>query len=87
MIIRKTFVQKYVAQDQEARKWAWEDTTEDYNELKESLMNKWNGWFDAVRIVEKVFNEDTFEITVDVIKTAMRVYKDWKWVKGEIEEE
>lgn len=86
MTIKKTFVQKRVSHDQEARYWDWEDTTESYDDLKQKLMNEWDGWFEGVRIVEKVFDEDTFRITINVIKTAKRAYKDWRWVEGEIEE-
>lgn len=86
-IIKKTFVQKSVSYDCEARSWTWEDTNENYEDLKNLLMTEWNGWFDGVRIVEKIFDDETFTLTVKPIKTAYRAYKDFRWEKGAIEEE
>ena len=85
-IITKIFVQEHISNDCEALHWKWIDTTKTYDELKDALTNKWNGWFDAVRVVEKTFDDETFTITEKVIKKAERTYKDFHWVKGTIEE-
>ncbi len=86
MTITKTFTQKYVSNDMEARHWNWEDTDKTYEELTKELAEKWNGWFDAVRIVEKTFDTETFKITIKVIKTTKRVYKNLVWIEGAVEE-
>jgi len=86
MAITKIFTQEHISNDCEARKWDWEDTEETYESLKEEL-KKWNGWFDGVRVVEKIFNEETFTIETKVIKKATRAYDGWNWKKGEIIEE
>ena len=85
-VIKRMFVQKRVATDCEARNWEWEDTKKTYEALKEKLTNEWDGWFDGVRVVEKVFDEETFTITENPIKMARRVYNGFHWVSGEIEE-
>ena len=85
-MIEKTFTQVYVAHDCEARDWDWENTSENY-EVKKEELREWNGWYKAVRIVKKVFDEDTFTITEYPIKEATRAYKGYQWLKGEIEEE
>ena len=72
MTITKTFIQKHIARDCEARNWDWEDTNENYEVLIERLKNKWNGWFDGVRVVEKTFDAETFIITTKAIKTFKR---------------
>ena len=80
MTITKIFTQKEVAHDSEARNWEWEDTTENYEELAEELRTKWDGWFDAVRIVEKTFDDETFKITEKEIKITERTYgNDYRW--------
>ena len=84
--ITKIFVQEHVSNDSEARNWKWVDTTKTYEELKDALTNEWNGWFDAVRVVEKVFDDETFTITENVIKVAKRAYNGFRWAKGEIKE-
>ena len=84
--IKKTFTQKLVATDCEARNWEWRDTTETYEELKKKLVTEWDGWFDGVRIVEKTFDKGTFTITENPIKMAKRKWEHLRWVKGEIEE-
>ena len=85
MKIYKVFTQKHVSNDCEARNWAWHDTNEPYDEIAEKLATEWDGWLDAVRVVEKVFDSDTFEITVNVIKEIQRVYNYGVWT-GEAEE-
>ena len=84
MTISKLFIQNYTSHDCEGRHWSWTDAKEDatYEELVERLASEWNGWWDGVRIVEKTFNDETFEITVKVIKTTRRTYKDWSWDGG-----
>jgi len=72
MTISKFFVQKHISSDCEARYWDWVDTDENYEILIERLKNKWNGWFDGVRIVEKTFDAETFIITTKTIKTFKR---------------
>lgn len=85
--IKKIFVQKNVSHDCEARNWVWEDTNENYEDLKNLLMTKWDSWFDGVRIVEKIFDDETFTITIKPIKTARRAYEGFHWKEGAIEEE
>jgi len=83
MTITKTFTQKHIARDCEARNWDWVDTNENYEVLTKELRDKWNGWFDGVRVVEKTFDVETFIITTKAIKTFKREsYWDWdtnKW--------
>ena len=86
MTINKTFIQKYVSNDCEGRYWNWVDTNKTYEELKNDLANKSNGWFKAVRVVNKVFDEETFTITEEVVKKAERVYENYVWKKGAINE-
>ena len=86
MAITKIFVQKYISNDCEAREWEWKNTKETYENLKEELKN-WNGWFKGVRVVEKIFDEETFTIKTKVIKKATRAYDGLNWKKGEIIEE
>lgn len=85
--IKKLFTQEYVSNDCEGRYWNWEDSTETYDDLKNQLMTEWNGWFDGVAIVEKIFDDETFTITERVIKRAKRKYDGFHWVEGEIVEE
>lgn len=85
--IKKTFTQKHVATDSEARNWKWFDETEEtYEELVEALASRWNGWFDAVRVVEKTFDDETFAITEKIIKQTDRVYEGFYWKEGEVKE-
>jgi len=84
--INKIFVQEYIGLDCEGRNWGWRDTKNTYEEVKEKLMTEWNGWLDGVRLVEKTFDDETFTIETKVIKEAKRVYENFRWKKGEIEE-
>ena len=79
--ISKIFTQKHISNDCEAREWEWADTEETYEELAEKL-TKWDGWFDAVALVEKTFDPETFTITTKVIKTTKRTYTGFRWDGG-----
>ena len=80
MTITKIFTEKRVSHDCEGRRWVWEGTTESYEELAEKLRTKWDGWFDAVAVVEKTFDDETFEITKKLIKMTKRTYgDDYRW--------
>lgn len=86
MKMTKKFVQVHVSNDCEGRYWDWIDTEKSYDEVKNELMMKWNGWLDGVRIVEKTFNDETFTITLDTIKKAERAYDNGRWLKGKVNE-
>ena len=85
MTITKTFIQKHIATDCEARNWDWVDTNKTYEDLTKELKDKWNGWFDGVRVVEKIFDAETFTITIKVIKTTKREF-NWDTHKWYVEE-
>lgn len=85
MKISKIFVEVRISNDCEGRNWNWKTTTKTYEKAVENLKAKWDGWFEGVRLVEKIFNSDTFEITIRVIKETHRTYKDFSW-DGGIEE-
>lgn len=76
MTITKTFVQMNVSTDQEGRYWKWINVNKTYEEAVEAI----NGYADAARIVEKTFNDETFEITEKVLRVTKR-----RW-GGELEE-
>lgn len=82
MTISKIFTQKYISNDCEAREWEWVDTKETYEELVKKLAEKWDAWFEAVRVVEKTFDAETFEITTKVIKRTGRTYTGYRWDGG-----
>lgn len=84
MKIEKEFTQKYVQTDMEGKHWNWVDSNKTYEELVDSL--KANAfWTEAVRLVVKTFDSETFEITTKVIKTTKKIYNGWHW-EGEVEE-
>lgn len=72
MKITKTFVETYNL-DMEGRHGEWEVTDKTYEEA----IKGFNGWMNAVRMVEKTFNDDTFKITEKVLKVTENKY-DWK---------
>ena len=72
MTISKLFVQKHISCDCEARYWDWVDTNETFENLTKKLKDKWDGWFDGVRVVEKTFDAETFIITTKPIKSFKR---------------
>lgn len=82
MKLTKKFTQRKVSHDCEARHWTWEDTNETYEEAVKELAKEWDGWFEEVREVEKTFDDETFEITIKVIRVTERtydkVYHSWK---------
>jgi len=78
--MKKTFVEIYVL-DIEGRNGDWRRTDKAYDEAVKGM----NGYVDAVREVEKIFNPDTFEITVREIRRTEKVYDGWTW-KGETKE-
>ena len=82
MTITKIFTQEHTSDDCEGRYWSWADTDKTYEELAAQLAAEWNGWFDAVRLVEKTFDDETFKITTKVIKTTERTYKGLYWDGG-----
>ena len=73
--ITKTFIQRHVSTDIEARYWDWADSKLTYDEAVARLAAKWDPWCDAVRIVEKTFDPETFTISTKVVKTTER--KGW----------
>ena len=83
MTISKLFVQKHVSSDCEARSWNWVDTDEAFEDLTNKLKDKWDSWFDGVRVVEKTFDTETFIITTKPIKSLKREshlnYNTHKW--------
>ena len=85
MTISRTFTQKCVSVDEEGREWVWKDTDGTYDEAVEELVAKYDGRFDAVRLIRKTFNSETFQITVDIFKETERVYENLMW-NGEVEE-
>lgn len=85
MKIEKEFTQKYEQTDMEGKCWNWRDSDKSYEELVDFLKND-GFWTEAVRLVVKTFDSETFEITTKVIKTTKKVYgKGWSW-NGEVEE-
>ena len=83
MKITKEFVQKYVARDCEARDWEWVDSGLTYEQEMQDLQSDWNGWFDGARLVEKIFDTDTFKIEIKVLKEVEREYDDkGHWTGG-----
>ncbi len=72
MTISKLCVQKHISCDCEARYWDWVDTDESFDDLTEKLKNKWDGWFDGVRVVEKTFDAETFTIITKSIESFKR---------------
>lgn len=86
MKIMKEFVQTYVSNDCEARNWEWEDSKLTYELEVQDLKSKWNGWFDGVRLVEKIFDTDTFEIEIKVLKETERKYDDKGYWTGDVTE-
>ena len=85
MIIKKTFVQRYVSNDQEGRYWDWEDTDRTYEDLKENFMNEFGGWYHGIRLIEKIFDDETFTITIKPIKEVTRKIENLVYL-DEIEE-
>lgn len=82
----KEFVQTYVAKDCEGFHWEWVDSKLTYEQEVQDLKNGWNGWFDGVRLVEKIFDTDTFEIEIKVLKETEREYDDKGHWTGEVVE-
>lgn len=74
MEIRKIFTQVYEAQDCEGKYWDWVDTKKNYNKVKNNL----GGYITGVRMVEKIFNAETFEITIKELKRAMITWEKWE---------
>lgn len=84
MKMTKEFVQTYVSHDCEARHWEWVDSKLTYEQEVQDLKSGWNGWFDGVRLVEKIFDTDTFEIEIKVLKETEREYDDKCGWTGEV---
>lgn len=82
MKITKEFVQIYVAKDSDGYYWEWKDSKLTYEQEVQDLKSKWNGWFDGVRLVEKIFDTDTFEIEIKVLKEVEREYNEHGWTGG-----
>ena len=77
--IKKIFVQRRDACDCEGRQYEWSDTEDSYEELTAQLGKCYDGYFSAVRVVEKSFDPDTFKITERVIKTTVRTWDKYTW--------
>lgn len=79
--ITKTFTEIYTL-DMEGRHGEWRKTDKTYEEAVKMM----DGWNDAVREVEKIFNPDTFEITEREIRKTIKDYEgEWTW-KGKTKE-
>jgi hypothetical protein len=63
-MITKTFVQVNSADDCEGRYYSWKDVDIAYEEVIDKLDGFWTG----VRVVEKTFNPETFKTTYKVLK-------------------
>jgi hypothetical protein len=75
--ITKKFTETYNL-DMEGRNGEWNTTEKTYEEAVKGF----NGWMTAVREVEKIFNPETFEITVKVLKETENKY-NWNTGKRE----
>lgn len=75
--ITKKFIETYNL-DMEGRHGEWNTTEKTYEEAVKAF----DGWMTAVRMVEKTFNPETFEITTKVIKETENRYN---WTTGERE--
>lgn len=75
MKIKKMFTQVYCSFDMEHRYWDWYDSNDDYEEMKEELKKK-DTCEHGVRVVEKIFDEDTFTIEERIIKEASAVFDE-----------
>ena len=73
-LITKIFVEIYVL-DIEGRNGKWKTTTMTYEEA----VKKINPWLDAVRMIEKTFDPDTFTITTRVLRQTEKVYEKYHW--------
>lgn len=78
-MITKNFVQVYSNDDCEGRYYSWKDTDTTYEEVVAQLNNFWTG----ARVVKKIFNPETFEITYKVLKETNREY-NWEKCEPEI---
>lgn len=86
--ISRLFVKKYVSNDTEARYYEWEDFLGvTYEEAVEMLKNRANAWFEAVALVEKIFDPEAFEITEIFLKKTTAYYNHdlKKWCFSEVE--
>lgn len=83
--ITKKFVQRYIAEDCEGRRYAWKDTEKTYEELKARYLENRDTYVDAIREVEKTFNAETFKITEKTIRMLKWTY-NWKTHEGKFEE-
>jgi hypothetical protein len=86
MELKRIFTQKHISHDCEARDWEWVNTKSTYEDIKNYIKSEWNAWINGVRVVEKTFNDETFEITTEVLKIAMRAYENYSWAEGKIDE-
>lgn len=82
MEIKKIFTQMEKSMDCEGRKWEWVDTDKDYDEIKKDL----GGYIWSVRIVEKIFDSETFKINIRVLKETTIEYVNHSINKKELVE-
>ena len=82
MKITKKFVQFYESHDNECRYFYWHDVDMSYEEAKKFLEKEGSGWFSSVREVEKIFDDETFIVTIKPLKVYGR-----NWTTGKYEEE
>lgn len=78
--ITKTFVQAHIS-DMEGRSYKWVNITETYEEAVRTLDN----WTNAVRVIEKTFDPETFTVAEREVKRTDKVYEGWRW-NGKTEE-
>ena len=78
-MIKKIFTEIYRL-DMEGRNGWWETTDKTYEEI---CKKGFNGFLTGVRVVEKIFNPETFEINNKIIKITENKY-NWKTHKFEM---
>jgi hypothetical protein len=77
MTITKNFVEIYVAADCEGRRYEWVGTNETYEEAVVRITTPGKYYMtDGVRIAEKTFNADTFEITTRTVKETRSIFRN-----------
>ena len=72
--VTKRFVEVLVCEDMEGRHMKWVGTDKTYEEAVKELREVWLCGYHEVRLVDKTFNPETFEITEEVVKLAERIH-------------
>lgn len=79
-MLKKNFVQVWVAHDCEASDGRWENSSCTYEEALEQLKEHHSPWFKSVRLVEKTFNDEDFTITEKPLRYATCQYDYIKFI-------